>query len=85
MERLETMSEKGFDDHDECTIEEEEQERLMLVELHPKKSEHEKIIDGVDADTGGQTSVFLHLRGALCLLWTGPLSSSSWRLWVYTT
>jgi hypothetical protein len=64
------MSEKGFDDHDECTIEEEEQERLMLVELPPKKSEHEKIIDGVDTDTGGQTSVFLHLRGALCLLWT---------------
>ena len=70
MERLETMSEKGFDDHDECTIEEEEQERLMLVELPPKKSEQEKIIYGVDADTGGQTSVFLHLRSALCLLWT---------------
>jgi hypothetical protein len=63
------MSEKCFDDDDECTIEEEEQERLMLVELPPTKAEQGKIIDGVD-NTGGQTSVFLHLRSALCLLWT---------------
>jgi hypothetical protein len=62
------MSE-NIDDDDECTIEEEEQERLMLVELPPKKSKQGKIIDGVD-DTGGQTSGCLHLRSALCLLWT---------------
>ena len=64
------MSE-NVDDDDECTIDEEEQERLMLVELPPKKSEQGKIsiIDGLD-DTGGQTSGFLHLRSAFCLLWT---------------
>jgi len=71
------------DDHDECTIEEEEQERLMLVELPPKKPEQEKIIDGVDADTGGQLQSSCTFV-APCASF-GPLSSSSWRLWVYTT